>query len=76
MFAHHVRMEIDPQMLTLLRERTGWNKTQLAVEAGISLQYLCDLEAGRRKGTNPAIAKALATALDVPITAITRRDAA
>lgn len=68
-------MEIEPSSLTAIRERSGWTKSKLAVEAGLSLQYLCDLEVGRRKGCNPAIAKALAQALDVPVTAITRSQA-
>lgn len=68
-------MEIEPDSLTAIRERSGFSKSKLAVEAGISLQYLCDLEVGRRRGSNPAIAKALAEALNVPVTAITRQRA-
>ena len=66
-------MEIERSALTAIRERSGFTKSKLAVEAGISLQYLCDLESGYRKGSNPAIAKALAEALGIPVTAITRQ---
>lgn len=64
-------MEINGAALTAIREGQGFNKTQLAVQAEISLPYLRDLESGRRKGRNPAVVKALAEALNVPMAAIT-----
>lgn len=64
-------MKINPPALTAIREGRGWTKSALAVEAQISVQYLCDLEAGRRGGVNPRISKQLAEALQVPVTAIT-----
>lgn len=69
-------MEINGAALTAIRERTGLSKTALAVQAQISLPYLRDLESGRRKGRNPEVAKKLAAVLDVPLTAITERQAA
>lgn len=63
-------MEINGPALTAIREAQGWTKSKLAVEAQISLPYLRDLETGRRKGRNPAIAKALAEAMRVPTAAI------
>ena len=65
--------EVNPPALSCIRDLAGMTKSHLAVRAQISLQYLCDLEAGRRAGRNPQVRKSLATALHVPITAISRR---
>ena len=64
-------MQINGAALTAIRERSGLSKSRLASLAQVSLPYLRDLESGRRKGKNPAVAKALADALDVPVLAIT-----
>lgn len=63
-------MEINGEALRAIREGQGWTKSRLATEAGISLPYLRDLEKGRRKGRNPAVVKALAETLKVPMAAI------
>lgn len=63
-------MQINGAALQAIREAQGWSKSKFAVEAQISLPYLRDLEEGRRKGRNPAIAKRLSEALKVPTSAI------
>lgn len=42
-------MAIDGEALKVLREKDGWTAKAFAEESGISLQYLCDIEAGRRR---------------------------
>jgi transcriptional regulator with XRE-family HTH domain len=65
-------MEINGASLRAIREAQGWTKSRLAAEAKISLPYLRDLEKGRRKGRNPGVVKSLATALKVPMAAISK----
>lgn len=60
---------INSAALTAIREKDGQTKKELAQRAGISLQYLCDLEAGRRGG-RPDVLNRLARALNVPRSAI------
>ena len=64
-------MTINGAALKAIREAQGWNVTRLATESELSHSYIRDLELGRRKGRNPAVAKALAAALNVPTAAIT-----
>lgn len=62
-------MQIDRQALRIMRERTGYSRTEFAKTLGISLQYLCDIEAGhRRLKRNPALIKRMAELLEVPVT--------
>lgn len=50
-----------------LREREGLSRTQLAGQLGISVQYLCDIEAGRRNlARNPGLTNRIASELSVP----------
>lgn len=58
-------MAIDAQALTLWRERTGFSKVDFAKRVGISLQYLCDIEAGRR-GARPELIGRMVETYDVP----------
>jgi transcriptional regulator with XRE-family HTH domain len=51
--------------LTEWRVARGLSKSQLAVEAQISLGYLCDLEKGHRSACSPPVLKRLADALKV-----------
>ncbi|MFG1997898.1 helix-turn-helix domain-containing protein [Spirillospora sp. NPDC048911] len=60
---------INVAALTAIRSKDGQSKKELAHRAGISLQYLCDIEAGRR-GCRPAVIARLAEALNVPKSAI------
>jgi len=48
--------------LTELRHDAGLNLTQLAVESGMSVPYLCQIEGGHRNGT-PGKLKPIADAL-------------
>jgi transcriptional regulator with XRE-family HTH domain len=64
------RTEINPAALRALRERSGLTQKALADAAGISFQYVNDLESGHRAGQRPALRNALAEALNVPVTAI------
>lgn len=60
-------MAINGEALRLLRERTGWKAADFAAAADISLQYLCDIEAGRRKlKRNPELIRTFAQLLEVP----------
>jgi DNA-binding XRE family transcriptional regulator len=65
-------MAVNKDALTAIRSKDGMTKKQLADTAGIPLQYLCDIEAGRR-GAKPNVVKALADALNVPVSAIEQR---
>lgn len=65
-------MGVNKDALTAIRNKDGMTKTQLAEAAGISLQYLCDIEVGRR-GAKPDVMKRLAAALNVPVSAIEAR---
>lgn len=68
-------MEVNYSALGALRDKDGMTKKQLAEAAGISLQYLCDIECGRR-GAKPDVMKRLASALNVPVSAIEGRRSA
>lgn len=66
--------QINPDALTALRDRSGLTITQLAelvTAQGVELSrsHLSNIEGGRRE-PNPAIRKALAAALKVPVTAL------
>lgn len=62
-------MRTNGPALRAIRQRTGFTVTQLANAAGVDRTVLTRLENGERRGT-PAQIKALAQALDVPVTAI------
>lgn len=58
---------IDGAALKKAREMDGASRTQLAERAGISVQYLCDIEEGRRTlKRNPGLVNRLAEACGVP----------
>lgn len=61
--------------LRVLREKDGQSQKELAKAVGISLQYLCDIEAGRRTlKRNPGLVLRLAEALGVPVSMLARSD--
>lgn len=62
-------MQLHPQALRAIRERSGLTITALAVQAGIGQAHLSNLEAGRRQAS-PEVIKALASALKVELPAI------
>jgi transcriptional regulator with XRE-family HTH domain len=65
---------IDHEALTLWRERSGLSKTAFAKATNISLQYLCDIEGGKRKlNRRPELIKRFAETLDIPVTYLERR---
>lgn len=50
-----------------MRLARGYSLTQLAVDAGVSVQYIYDMENGRRTlARNPALIKKLAEVLECP----------
>lgn len=55
---------IHSEALRAIRESQMVTPKELALEAGISLSYLCDLEAGRKHGSEKVI-RMLADALKV-----------
>lgn len=57
--------------LRIARFKDGTDLTQLAAKSGLSLSYLSDLERGRRL-PNPKVLKAVAQALNVPISVLER----
>lgn len=63
---------LDGTALNVLRQKDGHTLTSLAALSGYSVGYINDLEKGRRKG-NPTVIKALATALNVPMSMLERR---
>ncbi len=67
-------MTIDHEALTILREKDGYTKTAFAHEVGISLQYLCDIEKGRRN-CKPNVIQTMARVLNVPISMLEKRRA-
>ncbi len=65
---------INGNALRILREKDGYSRTQFAERVGISLQYLCDIEDGRRfLKRNPGLIKTMAEALNVPSSMIETR---
>lgn len=64
-------LRINPELLRLLRERTGLSIRQLGELSGVSFSQIAYLERGEGTKQNPATVKKLADALAVPITAIT-----
>lgn len=51
------------------REMQGWKPRDFADELGISIQYLADIELGRRHlNRRPDLIKAMATVLRLPVT--------
>ncbi|MFV8136482.1 helix-turn-helix domain-containing protein [Mycolicibacterium conceptionense] len=57
--------------LRVARIKDGIDLTQLAAKSGLSLSYLSDLERGRRL-PNPRVLKAVAKALNVPVSVLER----
>jgi len=55
--------------LRAIRERTGLSKAELARRAGVAHSTVSRAESGQLHLT-PAVARAVAEALDVPVTAI------
>lgn len=66
---------LDPERLVSRRVELGLLQKEVAARAGISAQYLADIEAGRRQGS-PGVRVALAKALRVPLADLLRSDAA
>lgn len=67
-------MSIDHVALKILREKDGASRTQFAKTVGISPQYLCDIEEGRRLlKRNPGLVKRMAETLGVPMYMLERR---
>jgi transcriptional regulator with XRE-family HTH domain len=64
---HDVRL--NKEALTVIRERTGLSKTELAERAGIDRTLVHRLENGERNCT-PTVMRKLATALDCPLFAL------
>jgi DNA-binding XRE family transcriptional regulator len=60
---------VNRYALTELRERSGYSKTSLARDAGVSLGHLTDIESGRRN-PSPEVLTRLAAALKVPVLAL------
>lgn len=58
-------LDFEPEALTYVRKNAGLTKRALANRAGISEQYMGDLEAGRRNA-RPGTINALAKALNCP----------
>jgi DNA binding domain, excisionase family len=59
------RTPINRHALTEIRERAGYNKSQLARAAGISPGYVADIESGRRPSVGPSVFLRLVEVLDV-----------
>ncbi|MFI6979349.1 helix-turn-helix domain-containing protein [Embleya sp. NPDC050154] len=71
--AHGSPIAQDPAAVRQARENAGKQQQELAAEIGISAPLMCEIETGRRSATPPTLA-ALATALDVDITHLRRKD--
>ena len=64
-----MKVLINREALTAIREKDGQSKAQLARAAGISRQNLYEIEKGDR-GASAVLRKRLAMALNVPVSAI------
>ena len=62
-------MQVNRHALTSLRERSGFTKSMLAREVGISVGTLHDIESGRRNAS-PEMIRRLAVALKIPTPAL------
>lgn len=66
-------MVLDDEQFKIMREARGFTLTQLAHEVGVSVQYVYDMENGRRSlARNPALINKLAKALECPTRMICR----
>ena len=63
------RTVVNGPVVRALRTARGLSQAETAQQAHLSPQYLCDIEAGRRKG-NESIAAALAAVLAVAPAAV------
>lgn len=66
-------MRARPETLKVVRERTGETIAALSRKSGVDRTVITRLESGERRGT-PAQLKALAAALQVPLTVIAQMD--
>lgn len=64
-------MKINGIAMRTIRERSGLTLRNLADHTGLSFSYLRELEVGRRLSPSDRVVKLIASALRVPITAIT-----
>jgi len=64
-----VQLLVNAEALTAIRSKDGQSMAQLARGAGISRQYLNDIEK-KRRSAGPAVRRRLALALNVPVSAI------
>lgn len=62
-------MRTNGAAIAAIRERSGLSKSQLAAAAKLDRTHLHRIESGERNGT-PGQIKAIAAALQVPLTAI------
>lgn len=68
---------IDPKALRKEMDRAGVRPKDLAADLGISLSYLCDIQAGRRRlKRNPVLIRRIADSLDCRVSSILQEDAA
>jgi transcriptional regulator with XRE-family HTH domain len=68
---------IDSKNLVKAMDRSQVTQKRLAEELGLSLQYVCDITAGRRTlKRNPQLRARIASVLDVPTHWIEHQDAA
>lgn len=68
---------IDGALLKWAREEAGWGRQAFAQEHGISLQYLCDIEEGRRHlKRNPGLIGRFAKTLGMPTGRLAQRESA
>ncbi len=67
---------IDNELLQKAMRKSKVTPRQLADELGLSLQYVCDIAAGRRTlKRSPELIDRIAAAVDVPPFWIEKRDA-
>jgi transcriptional regulator with XRE-family HTH domain len=66
---------IDGEAVRVLRKKAQMGQAELAERLGISVQYLCDIERGRRfLKRNPDTIRRLAEELGVPASMLLRHD--
>jgi transcriptional regulator with XRE-family HTH domain len=65
--------EISMVNLKFFRKKKGYTQKTLAEKTGISRSYLCEIEHGYKQPTLQTLNK-LATALDIPLTALIEKE--
>lgn len=65
-------LDHEPEAVTYARERAGLTKTDLAVQLGVSLSLISEIEAGTRNATH-RLQRRMAQVLNCPVVVLQRK---